>query len=211
MIRPALGLVITATAAMLAFSSAAAPAPSAPAGAYVMDLSHTSVTFRVDHLGLSHYTGRFIRATGTLAFDPANPKAQSVTATIDATSLQTNYPDPLKLNFDAQVQKQFLDVAKNPQITFKSTKVDLTGPQTAKVTGDLTLHGATKPVVLETTFNAGYPKGGPDPSGARIGFSAHGVFKRSDFGMANFIPAPGTHFGIGDEIEVIIETEFTMK
>lgn len=209
----ATSLALAAAGAVLSYglSAPAATAPMAPAGAYEMDLSHTSVTFRIDHVGLSRYTGRFTRATGQLAFDPAKPAAQSVSAEIDATSLQTNYPEPAKLDFDAQIRKQFLAAETYPKITFHSTKVELTGPSTARVTGDFTLHGVTKPMTLETTFNGGYPKGGMDPTAARIGFSAHGVFNRSDFGMKQFVPPPGTHFGVGDEIEVIIETEFAMK
>jgi len=189
----------------------AQPPADAPAGEYTMDLQHTSVIFRVSHMGLSRYTARFTKADGKLAFDPANPAAQSVTATIDAGSLQTDYPEPAKLDFDAQVEKEFLEAAKYPTITFRSTKVEPTGARTAKVTGDLTLHGVTKPVTLEATFNGGYKAGSMDPMGARIGFSAHGTFKRSDFGIAYGIPAPGTTMGVGDEVEVAIEAEFTKK
>jgi polyisoprenoid-binding protein YceI len=192
-----------------AAATPAAPASDALPGAYRMDLSHTSVNFRVSHLGFSKWTARFTKMDGTLNFDPANPAAQSVTATIDATSLQTNYPDAKTLDFDAEVEKSFLDTAKYPTITFKSTKVTPTGPNTADLTGDLTLHGVTKPVTLKATFNGGYKPNAMDPGG-RIGFSAHGVFKRSDFGITYGIPAPGTNMGVGDDVEVIIETEFQM-
>ena len=166
---------------------------------------------RLSHLGLSHYTARFTKVDGKLAFDPANPAAQSITATIDAASLQTNYPDPAQLDFDTQVEKEFLEAAKFPQITFTSTKVEPTGPRTARVTGDLTLRGVTKPVTLEATFNGGYKPNAMDPTGARVGFSAKGALKRSDFGISYGIPAPGTTMGVGDEIEVTIESEFTKK
>ena len=191
-------------------AAVAQPPADAPAGQYTMDMGHTSVTFRVSHIGLSNYTSRFSKVDGKLSFDPANPAAQSVTATIDAKSLETDYPDP-KLDFDAQVQKEFLDTANHPQITFTSTKVEPTGPRTARITGDLTLKGVTKPVVLQATWNGGYKPGAMDPSGARVGFSAHGAFKRSDFGVTYGLPAPGTTMGVGDEIQVAIETEFTMK
>lgn len=186
-----------------------APA-DAPAGTYAMDLAHTSINFRVSHMGLSRYTARFTRADGVLVFDPAQPAAQSITATIDAGSLQTNYPDPGKLDFDSQVEKEFLEAGKFPKITFRSTKVEVTGPRSARVTGDLTLHGVTRPVTLETTFNGGYKANGMDPLGNRIGFSARGAFRRSDFGVAYGVPAPGTTFGVGDEVDLAIETEFTM-
>lgn len=200
----------TAVAAPQAKTVPAAKAPrEAPAGVYTLDPDHTSVVFRVSHMGLSHYTARFTRIDGQLTFDPANPAAQQVTATIDAGSLATAYPDPAKLDFDAQVEKQFLDAARYPQITFRSTKVEPTGAETARVTGDLTLHGVTRPIVLAVTYNGGYKAGGMDPKGHRVGFSAHGAFKRSDFGITYGVPAPGTTFGVGDDVEVIVETEFT--
>lgn len=199
-----------ATPAAKAATEAQAPA-DAPAGAYFMDLAHTSVNFRLSHMGISHYTARFTKMDGQLTFDPANPAAQSVTATLDATSLQTNYPDSAKLDFDSQIEREFLGAAQFPQITFKSTKIDVTGPKTATVTGDLTLHGVTKPVTLQATFNGGYKPNAYDPMGARVGFSAQGSFKRSDFGISYGIPAPGTTMGVGDEVQIAIETEFTSK
>jgi polyisoprenoid-binding protein YceI len=209
-------ILLTLAAAILlgaacSADAGAAPLTEAPAGDYRADPAHTSVNFRLSHLGLSHYTARFTKLTAVVHFDPAHPEQQSVEATIDATSLQTNYPDPTKLNFDAQVEKEFLETAKFPQIVFKSTKVEVTGERTARVTGELTLHGVTYPVVLETTFNGGYKAGGMDPMGNRIGFSAHGSFKRSDFGIKYGLPAPGTTFGVGDEIDLAIEGEFTKK
>lgn len=190
----------------------AAPAlesTKAPAGAYKLDPAHTSLIFRVNHLGLSNYTGRFTGLSGELQFDPAKPESSSVVVTIAPRSLQTDYPEPKKLDFDAQVQKQFLDVAQFNDLTFRSTGIERTGPNTGTITGDLTLHGVTKPITLTATFNGGYPAGGMDPSGARIGFSAKGAFKRSDFGIKFGLPAPGTTMGVGDQVEVIVETEFS--
>jgi polyisoprenoid-binding protein YceI len=204
-------LALAAVAALLALSplpAAAAPAGPQP-GAYRLDLAHGSLNFRINHLGLSHYTARFTRMTAELAFDPDHPQAQTVNAIIDAASLQTNYPDPGQLDFDGQIEREFLEVAKYPQITFRSTKVETTGPRTARVTGDLTLHGVTRPVVLQAVYNGGFPAGSVDPSGARIGFSAKGVIRRSDFGVRYGLPAPGSQVGVGDEIEVAIEAEFT--
>ena len=201
-------LALAATAAAAAAQPAAAPPPP-PAGAYRLDPAHASVNFRISHLGLSHYTARFTRFTSEVRFDPARPQAASVTATIDARSLQTNYPEPEKLDFDAQIESQFLQAERFPQITFRSTRVEPTGPMSARITGDLTLHGRTRPVVLEATFNGGYGETSFDPSGSRIGFSARGAFNRSDFGIDFGLPPPGTSFGVGDRIEVLIEAEFT--
>jgi polyisoprenoid-binding protein YceI len=77
------------------------------------------------------------------------------------------------------------------------------------VTGDLTLHGVTLPVTLAVTYNGGYGATDFDPAGARIGFSVTGSLMRSAFGMGFGVPAPGTEFGVGDEVKIIIEAEFT--
>jgi polyisoprenoid-binding protein YceI len=107
--------------------------------------------------------------------------------------------------------KNFFDAGVFKTIAFKSTKVEPTGPKTAKVTGNFTLHGVTKPVTLDVTYNGGYPPNSMDPGGARVGFSAHGVIKRSAFGMGYGVPAKGSTFGVGDDVEVMIETEFSSK
>lgn len=204
-------LLTTGAALALAIATqavAAAPAaPKPPAGAYVIDKAHTSVTFRVSHLGFSRYTARFGAVDGKLKFDPAHPAAMSVVATIDPKSLALNAP-PAGFH-DQLMGKSFFDAAKFPAITFRSTKVQVTGANAAKVTGDLTLHGVTKPVTLDVTYNGGYPANAMDPGGARIGFSAHGSLKRSAFGMGFGVPAAGSTMGVGDDVEIMIETEFS--
>jgi polyisoprenoid-binding protein YceI len=185
-------------------AATAPPTSDAPAATYTIDPAHTAVLFRVSHLGFSHYTADFDRVSGTLVFDPANPAATTIEAKIDPKSL--DLPNPPPGFHDELMGKAWFDAATYPEITFRSTKVETTGPNTANVTGDFTLHGVTKPVVLETTFNGGYA---PNPfDGARVGFSAKGSFKRSDFGMGAGVPAPGSNMGVSDEVQVVIETEF---
>lgn len=201
------------TAAMAAGPSlplaAPAPLPAPPAGQYYLDKAHTSVTFRVTHLGFSHYTARFSRVDGQLTFDPAHPEAMRVEATIDPASLELNAPPAGFL--DELMGAGWFDAARFPQMTFRSTSVALTGPHAAKVSGDLTLHGMTRPVVLEVTYNGGYPPMSFDPGGARIGFSAHGTLKRSAFGISAGIPQPGSTMGVSDDVDIAIETEFSSK
>src|ERR1700761_1880636 len=195
----ALGLALVAGPAM----AAAVAAPVPPAGTYTMDKAHTSVTFRVSHLGFSHYTARFSRIAGSLKFDPAQPAAMSVEATIDPLSLELNAPPK---GFHEQLMgKGWFEAAQFPKITFRSTKVEVSGANTARVTGDFTLHGVTKPVVLDVTYNGGWPANAYD--GARAGFSAHTVLKRSAFGGSQGIPAPGATMGGSEEVEVAIEAE----
>jgi polyisoprenoid-binding protein YceI len=180
-----------------------------PAGDYTLDKAHGSLIFRVSHLGFSHYTARFKRFDAKLKFDPADLAASQLTATVDARSIETDYPDPAKLDFNAQLQNdKWLDTAKFPEMKFRSTRVEVTATNTLRVTGDLTLRGVTHPVVLDVTYNGGYA-GYPFDPHARIGFSAHGTLKRSAFGMSFGIPAPGSNLGVGDDVEVIIEAEFS--
>ena len=187
------------------------PASSAavPAGSYNLDKAHASLIFRVNHLGFSNYTARFKRLDAKLEFDPRNLAASKVVATVDANSLETDFPDPAKLDFNALLKgAEWLDAAKFPAIKFESTRIVVTGQNTMRIDGVLTLHGVTRPVVLEGKFNGGYAGHPLDPN-ARIGFSASGTVKRSEFGIAYGIPAPGTTMGVGDDVNIIIEAEFT--
>lgn len=186
---------------------AAAPASTpmdAPAGVYRLDPAHSSLLFRVDHLGFSKYTGRFRTFDAQLQLDPDDLAASSVEVTVDPTSLDVENPPA---GFVQElIGANWLDADTFPTLTYRSTAVEVIGPRTVRITGDLTLHGVTKPVVLEATLNGGYSHHPFEPQ-ARIGFSARGTFKRSDFGIAAGIPAPGTTMGVGDEVEVIVETE----
>jgi polyisoprenoid-binding protein YceI len=187
-------------------ASAAPLVPDVPAGAYKLDKSHASLTFRVNHLGFSNYTAQFKTMDAILTLDPKNPAAATLTASVDPRSLDlTGAPK----GFAAELTgPNWLDAKQFPEIKFVATTIAMTGPDTAKITGDLTLHGVTKPITLDAKFNGGYAGNMYDPS-ARIGFSANGVFKRSDFGITIGIPAPGTNMGVFDDVSVAIETEFS--
>lgn len=184
-----------------------APVGPPPAGEYKLDKSHASLILRASHMGFSTYTTRFSRFDAELSFDPKNLSASKVTTTIDAASFEMDAAPQMCL--DIMKGPQMLDTAKFPQIVFKSEKVTSTGPKSMNIAGSLTLHGVTRPMVLKATYNGGYG-GMPnmDPQ-ARIGFSAHGSFKRSDFGISYGVPAPGTTIGVGDLVEFSIEAEFS--
>ena len=193
-----------------AAESAAPPAPAPvtapPAGQYQLDKSHASLVFRISHLGFSTYTSRFSRFDTELTFNPRNIPASKVATTIDASSLEMDAAPAFCL--DIVKGPQMLDTAKFPKIVFRSEKVRMTGAKSMEITGTLDLHGVTRPVVLTGTFNGGYagmPKMDPQ---ARVGFSAHGSLKRSDFGITYAVPAPGTTMGVGDLIDFSIEAEF---
>lgn len=162
--------------------------------------------FKVNHIGFSNYTGQFASFDAKLKLDPAKPQNASVEATIDPTSIVI--PAPPAGFKEELIGAKWLDAGAFPKITFRSTKVEVLKGNKARITGDLTLHGVTKPVVLNATFNGGY-KGMPqfDPN-ARVGFSAEGVFNRSDFGVAYGIPEKGTTMGVSDAVTFQIEAEF---
>ena len=194
-----------------AAETAAAPAASAvtpaPAGQYQLEKSHASLLLRVNHMGFSTYTTRFSRFDAELRFDPSNIAASKLVTTIDASSFEMDAAPQACI--DIVKGAQLLDASKFPQIVFKSERIRMTGAKSMEISGTLTLRGVTRPLVLTATFNGGYA-GMPnmDPH-ARVGFSAHGSFKRSDFGMTFGIPAPGTMIGVGDLIDFSIEAEFT--
>lgn len=211
---------LLAAAAIAALVACSPPAPSsttsatasvtptateATAGGYTLDKSHSSIITRVSHLGFSQFTGRFARWDAQLQLDPAHPEQAQLNVTIDPASFESDNPPAGFL--DLLHGREFFDVRQFPQMSFRSTAIALTGPNTARITGDLTLHGVTRPVTLDATFNGGYAGNQMDPQ-ARVGFSARGTLKRSDFGMGFGVPAPGSNMGVGDEVEFIIETEF---
>lgn len=192
----------------IAADSAQAISTEAPAGEYRLDRAHASLIFRVDHLGFSMFTARFKDFSADLHFDPAAPARSRLAATVDARSIETDYPDPATLDFNAQLQgEDWLDAARHPQIAFRSTAFKHLGGGRFRVEGMLTLRGVTRPIVMNGAFNGGYAGHLLDPQ-ARIGFSAQTLLQRSEFGMTIGIPAPGSKLGVGDEVEVLIEAEF---
>lgn len=183
-------------------------AKDVPAGTYKLELSHASLVFRVDHLGFSNYTARFKRFDATLQFDPKKPDASTLEALVDVSSIETDFPYPQPdFNKDLQAEAWF-DAARHPQMRFVSKRVVPTGKQSFRIDGELTLRGVTKPVSLTARYNGGYA-GSPMEANARIGFSAAGKLRRSEFGMSAAIPPAGSTMGVGDEVSLQIEAEFT--
>ena len=192
----------TAPAAEVAYGQAAT---------YKVHPTHTSVIWRVNHLGVSKYTARFTTVDATLAFNPADLAANSVEVTIDPLSVETDFVGDYKgthpdsafetWNEDLGKSPSWFNGTAHPQITFKSTSAAQSSPNTGTVTGDLTFLGVTKPVTLDVTYN-GMVQLPWAPDQDRIGFSATTTLKRSDFGMSENLAF------VGDEVEVIIETEF---
>ncbi len=160
------------TAALFAvFCLASAAHAQAPKGDYLIDKVHTSLIFRVSHLGFSSYTGRFTGIDAQLQFDPANIAASRVNVGIDPHSIAAdNAPSGF---LQTLAGKDWLDADGFPDLTFRSKSIDSTGAQTFRIHGELRMHGVTKPLTMEARFNGGYA-GHPYEPNARVGFSARG-------------------------------------
>lgn len=176
---------------------------SLPSGAYQLEKPHASLFFRVKHLGLSNYTVRLADFDATLDFNPAQPAASKVHAIINPMSVQTDHPTDK--DWDRRIGADILRGTQFPQITFDSTKIEVTGPFTGRVTGDLAFMGETHPVTLDVTYNGGMDAAVLYEGRAAVGFSARGTFKRSDWGSKRY-----SEF-VGDDVEIVIEAEFTRR
>ncbi len=188
-----LGLVLSTT-----FALAAANDP-APAGAYKTDPSHSSLSWSFNHSGLSHYTARFTQVDARLDWNPEKPEASTLSVAIDPLSVRTDYPWPQKVDFDAEIggEEAFL---KAKPITFVSKTIRVTGEKTGIVEGLLTFRGETHPATLDVTFNGSMAEH-PMMGVPKIGFSATGSIRRSEWGLDFAIPE------LGDEVTFAIETQ----
>jgi polyisoprenoid-binding protein YceI len=177
----------------------------AQADTWQIDPAHTNVEFTVRHMMISNVKGQFQKTSGTVTTNGTDPASAKIDATIDASSVDTRVDKR-----DAHLKSPaFLDVDKFPTITFKSTKVEADGPGKWKVTGDLTLHGVTKPVVLEVE-GTGVPIN--DPMGnTRAGASATTKIKRSDYGLIWNQAIEGGGVMVGDEVAISIDVEAIKK
>jgi polyisoprenoid-binding protein YceI len=165
-----------------------------------MDPSHTESTFTVRHMVITNVQGQFDKTTGTVKLDDQDVTRSSVEATIDAASVNTRVA-----NRDADLRSpNFFDVAKYPTITFKSTKVEKAGEGKLKVAGDLTMHGVTRPVVLDVEGPTAPIK---DPGGhQRRGLSASTTVNRKDFGL-NWNKMVEAGPVVGDQVKIEIQAE----
>ena len=166
------------------------------AATYTLDPQHTQVQFTWNHFGFSNPAAVFGKIDATLDFDQTDPTQSKVSVTIPLDSVNSNVA---KLNEHLD-SPDFFDAAKYPNATFKSTKVEKGAtPDQLKVTGDLSLHGVTKPVTLDVTVN----NVGEHPmrKAPAAGFDATATVKRSEFGITKYIP------GVSDDIKIHITTE----
>lgn len=164
------------------------------ADTYTLDPGHTYVLWHINHFGFSNPSGKWF-ANGTVILDETKPDNSKVDVTIQTASIDTGIP-----KLDEHLKSaDFLDVKQYPTATFVSDKVQMTGKESAKVFGTLTLHGVAKPVVLNVKLN----KLGLSPISNKktAGFTATTQLKRSDFNIKAYLP------GLGDDVKIDIEAE----
>lgn len=178
-------------------------ATSAPTSAvtYAIDPAHSGAGFKIRHMMVAYTRGGFSGITGSVIFDPANPANTKIDASVDMSTFHTH-----DAKRDAHVKgPEFFDVEKYPKMTFVSTSVSPAGKHQWKVTGNLTLHGVTKSVILDVESAEAEAK---DPWGnLKTGASAETVIKRSDFGLNFNAPLETGGFLLGDDVHVHIDIE----
>ena len=192
------------TRSMIAAASIAAAAlipATAAATTWTLDADHTEVGFRVRHMMVSWTKGHFQKFQGTIAYDDAHPEQTRVDIDIDTASVDTN----LAKRDEHLRSADFFDVAKYPRMTFKSTKVERAGEGKLKVTGDLSLHGVTRPVVLEVS-DIGPARNDPW-GGVRRGATATARLHRKDFGLVWNGTLEGGGVLVGDEVLIQLDIE----
>lgn len=196
-------LAVVASLAFLALAGPAAAQSStdprqAPTGNYSLDPRHTQILFSIPHLGITDYYGRFDKFTGSLNFNAGAPEKSSTSITIDMTSVDV----PSRELINELMGPNTFNATGFPTATFKSTSVVRTGPSTGTITGELTLHGVTRPVTLEVIF--GGLTNDPFSGASDIGFHATATIKRTDFGITGMV----WEQLVGDDVKLIIEAMF---
>ncbi|MES2056603.1 MAG: YceI family protein [Pseudomonadota bacterium] len=188
--------IVAAAIPAVAQTPGAAELSRITAGSYQVDPAHTQVVWTVNHLGISPLSGAFGASGGTLNIDPANPATAKVNVTFNIAEMSTTTTAFAK----HLSSPDFFDTAKFPTATFTSTSVQVSG-SSARITGNLTIKGVTKPVTLDAKF---YGAGAnPMTKKTNLGFSATASIKRSDFGLGYGVPM------VGDDLDLTIHAAFT--
>ncbi|HZU25266.1 MAG TPA: YceI family protein [Bryobacteraceae bacterium] len=160
-----------------------------------LDPAHSAAQFSVRHMGISTVRGAFTKLSGSVSYDPAEPKKSSISVAIDASSVDTR----VQMRDNDLRSENFLDVKKYPEITFKSVRIERGAKGGLKAIGDLTIHGVTKQVALDID---GLSQPMKDPRGnLHMGASAATTINRNDFGVSG---APGM---VGSDIAITIDVE----
>lgn len=188
------------TAPLAAQTSLLAP-ENIPLGVYTIDTKETLVRYEVLHFGYSDYWGTFPGATGTLTINPKSIGAAKLDVKVPIATVETTNRE-----LDGELfSDEFFDGENHPYMHFISTSVVRTGPRTARVTGDLTMHNITRSIALDVTFVNGGPNPFGDTKDTILGFRAEGRVKRSDFKLGKYVPI------VSDETKIVISASLEKK
>jgi polyisoprenoid-binding protein YceI len=200
-----MGHLLTRVISIMALAATLSLPAGAATSTWQIDPNHSAAQFAVRHLAISTVRGAFTKVNGTIQLDDKDMSRSSVEVTIDADSVDTRVP-----NRDKDLRSDhFFDVQKYPTITFKSTKVELAEPGKLKVTGDLTIHGVTKPVVLDVEGPTAAVK---DPWGnQRAAANATTKINRQDYGVKWNATMDGGGLVVGDDVAITIDLEMVQK
>ncbi|WP_299928216.1 YceI family protein [uncultured Pelagimonas sp.] len=181
--------------ALVAAALATAPIAAAAADNYVLDPSHSQIVFNYNHLGYSTTYGMFSGFEGQISWDRDDVAKSSVTVSFPVRTMMTGWEE----RFTHFMAPDFFDAAEDEMVNFASTSIEVTGDTTAKITGDLTLNGVTKPVVLDAKLN----QEGDHPMAGKpwAGFDATTTVVRSEFNLGAFAPY------VSDEVQLMISVE----
>lgn len=169
---------------------------------WTIDAAHSVAAFSVKHMTVANVRGQFNNITGTIEFDQANPGSSSVTAEIEVAGITTG----VRKRDDHLLSADFFDASKYPKITFKSTTVEGTGGNRARISGDLTIRGITRPVTMEAEYFG--PVKSPENLGGEttVGFSASLMINRQDFDIRWNVPLDGSLM-VGNEVRINLDIE----
>ncbi|MGE0130461.1 MAG: YceI family protein [Blastocatellales bacterium] len=179
---------------------------------WTFEPGHTAAEFCARHMMVTYVRGCFKNVRGTLAFDPANPRESSVEATIDSRGIWSGEPDR-----DAHLRSaDFLDVENYPEITFKGNQVEITGDHDYKVTGDLTIRGVTRPVILSVRYlgqwqTPWWEDGVDKGPKTRAGFVARTEINRHDFGVSWNSTLDRGGIVVGNIVQITIDAEAILE
>jgi len=196
-VRALIPLALIVPAAVIA--QASPDAAAVKAGSYAIDPNHTLVQFSVNHFGFNDYFGTLPGATGTMTLDPKRIAATKIDVSLPVERVSTT-----NATLDGELKSaDWFDAAKYPTIRFVSQRVTQTGARTAKISGTVTMHGVSKPMVLDATFGGAGVN--PLSKAYTAGFKATGTLKRSDFGVTKYVPL------VGDAVTLSITAAFEQK
>lgn len=170
---------------------------------WAIDPDHSAAVFSIKHMMVTNVWGHFSKVSGTIFFDPADPSGSSVEAEIDVSSLSTGN----KKRDEHLLSGDFFEISDFPKIYFRSTGAEIAGKKSGKISGNLSLHGITRPITLDVKYSG--PVKSPVEIGGEtsIGFTAETTINREDYGILWNVPLDGGNLMVGKDVSITLNIE----